>query len=393
MVLAAASAAMAEETKKTAEKPAEKADPFAVPSGTPEELLKYIDGLKQLRPTSDSREVEREFLEKQCRALLEASERVIAGKPNLEQGRAAVQYKLVALRILGELGDADAEEKMTKLPASLEKAGLKQLAREARYGLLFARLEQAADLNEKGLTQLLKEIKQYLSEGQPDAAAADLAMEAAMGAENSGNTELAKLAYTDFGRFLAKSTDRKISNLAASMTGAARRLGLIGKEMKIEGTTAAGKPFHWSKYKGKVVLVQFFATWCAPCRAEMVNIARNYKNYHDRGFDVVGISVDESRKALTEFLEQNKLPWTVLLDNTEANGTDKSMSTYYGAITLPKTILVGADGKVVALDPRGPELRAQLEKLLGPVDTKADKKKPSKDKAADKEEARPDGVY
>ena len=152
------------------------------------------------------------------------------------------------------------------------------------------------------------------------------------------------------------------------MLGAARRLDLVGKPFVLEGSTVAGKPLDWKKYRGKVVLIDFFATWCGPCREEMPNIMKCYKAYRKRGFDVVSISIDRDRKAIEDFVEKEKYPWTVLLDRNEARGTDKSMATYYGIFTIPQMILVGKDGQVLALNVRGEQLGKKLEELLGPVE-------------------------
>ncbi len=132
------------------------------------------------------------------------------------------------------------------------------------------------------------------------------------------------------------------------------------------------------------MLVDFWATWCGPCRAELANIEKNYDAYHRRGFDVVGVSVDRDRKALDKFLEEHKHPWTVLHDYREGADAGKSMSTYYGVFGIPTVILVGADGTVISVNARGEQLGKELKKLFGPPEAKKEKAIKTDEKRAEK---------
>jgi thiol-disulfide isomerase/thioredoxin len=118
-----------------------------------------------------------------------------------------------------------------------------------------------------------------------------------------------------------------------------------------------------AQFAGKVVLIDFWATWCGPCRAEMPNILANYRQYRGLGFEVIAISVDRDLKELQKFVIQEQPPWTVVADHHPANRNH--MGDRYGIRGIPAFILLGRDGKVAAVNCRGEQLGQKLAQLLG----------------------------
>ena len=98
------------------------------------------------------------------------------------------------------------------------------------------------------------------------------------------------------------------------------------------------------------------------CRAEIPNIAQNWQQYHDAGFDVIAVSVDQDLNALQDFVAEEKPPWTVVADNHPRN--KKSMAARYGIRGIPAFILVGTDGKVATVHCRGQRLGQSVGELL-----------------------------
>ena len=179
-----------------------------------------------------------------------------------------------------------------------------------------------------------------------------------------GGTEAAGKAYAAFGGSFVKSSNPQIKAMGEGMAGMLRRLSLVGNEMEISGTNLDGSPFDQKSLAGKVVLVDFWATWCGPCVAELPNVLAAYEKYHDKGFEVVGVSLDTDRDALEGFLKEKEIPWTILFEQPEGQGWQHPLAAYYGITGIPTVILIGRDGKVVSMDVRGEKLGEALAKLF-----------------------------
>jgi thiol-disulfide isomerase/thioredoxin len=146
---------------------------------------------------------------------------------------------------------------------------------------------------------------------------------------------------------------------AAGDAGAERRLALRGQPIELAGALLDGTPFDQASLAGKVVLVDFWATWCGPCVAEIPRVRELYDRYHDRGFDVVGISLDEDADDVAAFVGKHEIPWPIIHDRRGDDGRPP-LAERYGITAIPTMILVGRDGLVVSIEARG----RRLEELL-----------------------------
>lgn len=132
-----------------------------------------------------------------------------------------------------------------------------------------------------------------------------------------------------------------------------------------EATDTEGKTFKLSDYKGKVVLIDFWASWCGPCKAEMPNVIADYKKYHEKGLEIVGISLDQTRAAMDEYLAQNPdVTWRMTC--TEKYW-DEPIAKLYRVSGIPAAFLIDKDGTIYG-EVRGESLTKGLEELLGPAE-------------------------
>ena len=166
---------------------------------------------------------------------------------------------------------------MQSLPGELEKQGRKTLARMAARRLLQVRLGRPEVAEVESFQKLLDEIKKSLAAGPLEGDDSFLVVGAGLAAERLDRTGLAVKVYQDFAKTFATSKEPRMIRFSQKLEGAARRLTLVGKTMELHGGTPDGKPLDWAKYRGKVVLVVFWATDSMPSRVEMVNVLETYR--------------------------------------------------------------------------------------------------------------------
>lgn len=171
-------------------------------------------------------------------------------------------------------------------------------------------------------------------------------------AEESGDPEFVANTGQKIIAILKDSGEPALESVAKSMEGEIRRAQLVGKEFSMEGVMLDGSKFDWSKYKGKTVLIDFWATWCGPCKAEVPFMKELYEKYHDKGFEIVGVNVWErdtmTAEDVLKYLEEEKVPWPHIDDRQSTDAGLQSLPEMYGISGIPTLFLVGKDGKVVS---------------------------------------------
>ena len=185
--------------------------------------------------------------------------------------------------------------------------------------------------------------------------------------ESLGDGEMAAIAYEKFGDILSKNLDENIRAAGDTFKNISFRRArlLCGDPLKIAGKALDGKPFDVNQYKGKVVVIDYWATWCGPCRAELKNLAAIYEKYHDRGFEIVGVSIDDNHDDLTNFLKENKLPWKIINSSVpKGKEFEHPLADQYGIMGIPTLYVLNREGKVISLTARGPQLTALVDNLM-----------------------------
>lgn len=158
-------------------------------------------------------------------------------------------------------------------------------------------------------------------------------------------------------KFTPPSGYKKVDSLEPPTYDEKLKVGVM--PYAINAKDLSGKALNLNQYKGKVVLLDFWATWCEPCMMEMPALQAAYKKYKAQGFDVIGISSDESKGDLQGVIKARSIGWRQVFD-----GAEGPINAKYKVVAIPTSFLIGRDGKIAAINLRGPELEPAIKKAL-----------------------------
>ncbi len=253
-----------------------------------------------------------------------------------------------ALERLKALGD--------KLASERESA---DLAAYVRFRYLTAEYNQNLQGEDvdfaKVQKQWLQNLEQYVADypNSPDAAEAMLQL--GIAEEFAGEEDGAKKWY---GEVVDRFPDSPSAQKAA---GAATRLDSVGKAIRLRGPSPNGKTVDLSQFRGKVALIQYWATWCEPCKSDLAQIRELQAKYGKEGFVVISVSLDSHKNELISFLRSNALPWYHIYED---GGLDSRLANELGILTLPTMLLIDKQGKVANRNANVAGLDREIKELL-----------------------------
>ena len=150
------------------------------------------------------------------------------------------------------------------------------------------------------------------------------------------------------------------AQLEAAVKKAKTHAELKVKPFDLKFTATDGSEVDFAKLRGKVVLIDFWATWCGPCVAEIPNVVATYNKLHGKGFEIIGISLDQDKSKLETFVKDKAMPWRQFFDG---KGWKNEISTKYGINSIPAMWLIDKKGMLVSTNARE-DLTAKVEKYL-----------------------------
>lgn len=178
--------------------------------------------------------------------------------------------------------------------------------------------------------------------------------------QNNPNATIEELEH------LVGLLDKSILNTKYGKLGQEKLTQLRGTTVGFQATdftqnNMEDKPVKLSDFRGKYVLVDFWASWCGPCRGENPNVVAAYNKYKDKGFTILGVSFDQNKTAWMKAVEADRLTWNHVSD---LKGWGNEVGKIYGITSIPQNILVDKEGKIIAKNLRGAALEQKLEEVI-----------------------------
>ncbi len=312
---------------------------------------------------SSPRETQSEFRAQQ-RQRLEIARQLCDTTAEPALKRLARQNQLESLRLLIKHGEPRALEQLWDLSRQLatgDDAEIRSVAEDYLRRIMLQNLLAGDTSPGEALFNEVMRLLETTSQNTD----LQFSIQAARGLELAERGLLAKQIYLGIQRVLQQHELADSDNLADQVQQALSRLSLVGSRLEIAGALFGSGQQLQQPRAGSVILLDFWASWCAPCRREMPAIRALLDRYQDRGFTVLGVCLDEDRDAARRFLDGSQdINWPTLYETEPAkHGFQHPLAVALGVTQLPTAVLLDAEGHILSVTARGENLSRWLAKL------------------------------
>ena len=295
-----------------------------------------------------------------------------------------VEQKINLIPTYCQITGSNEDDEMAAMSAQLRQIGRLDIADALDESLFNRKVQKSIKANDaETFGKLFDVVNEQVQKAGKDVSP-ELALKAtkiALAARNVKGYKLEDGLLKKYVEQFASSSNPDVQYISTQMelqilfdAGEERMFNLPGKEILFSGTFIDGTKFNPEDYKGKVLLIEVWATWCPPCCEEQTVVRDAYAKYHDKGFEVIGVSCDDENDldGFKEFLNTYKFTWKQMFENSAVipgmktvTGQPVPFNKYYGIYKVPRPILIGKDGKVITVNARGPELERLLKEIYG----------------------------
>lgn len=306
------------------------------------------------KPTAEEREKFQAMQREMASGLADKARDFYIQFPNHPKVPEARAKERMFLGITVQLGDTN---QVARLEA-LEKAQLNDasISEDEKFELRAQSVQRAASKKRpEGMDAMMEEFEKGVRELQKEFPKRPEVYEMLLMVASNGQSDKARAIADE----VIKNEDAP-ENLKSQAKGILKKMDALGKPLAIQFKAVDGREVDLAKMKGKVVLIDFWATWCGPCIAELPHVKEAYEKLHPKGFEIVGISFDQSKEKLTDFIKAEKMAWPQYFDG---EGWKNKFGQEFGINSIPAMWLVDKKGILRDMNARA-DLEKKVEKYL-----------------------------